>query len=404
MMGTTRNQTAMFHYTSVDQLVPADDPLRAIEAVIDWEVIRERMAPFYSPFGRPSIPPEQLLKAMLVGYLFGITSERRLMREIQVNLSYRRFLGLDLESDVWHPTTFTKNRNWRFRQSEIFRWLFDHVVAGAVAKGLVTGHHVSQDGTLVRANCSFKSIEPIAVSESPQQYRERVTKENPAPVETETVEPPTDRTPPPDAGASGADRNPSVNFRGERRRNETHRSRTDPDARLARRSDGQGAHPSYHVHYTMDNKSRFALAVETTRAEGSAEIGAGGTMLTRLKQRHGLKPKTLGADKGYFAARFLDSLRRRGITPHIACPAQPIKKKAKSLRAWAKRKTRSEGYATSQRLRKQIEELFGEAKDFMGLRRMRLRTFERVQEQPLLTALAQNLKRLVRLRRLALAG
>ena len=401
MMGTTSSQTAMFHYTSVDQLVPADDPLRAIEAVIDWEVVRERMAPFYSALGRPSIPPEQLLKAMLIGYLFGITSERRLMREIQVNLSYRRFLGLDLESEAWHATTFTKNRNQRFKESEIFRWLFDHVVAGAVAKGLVTGHHVSQDGTLVRANCSFKSIEPIAVTSSPKQYRERVAKENPEPDETVTPEAPTDRTPPPPAGASEDDRNPSVNFRGQQRSNVTHRSKTDPDARLARRSDGQGAYPGYHVHYTMDNKSRFTLDVETTRAEGRPEPAAGRTMLARLKRRHRLKPRTLGADKGYFVASFLDTLRRRGIKPHVACPAVAIKKKAKALREWAKRKTRSQGYALSQRFRKQIEELFGEGKELMGLRRMRLRTFERVQEQPLLTALAQNLKRLVKLQQLA---
>src|SRR6266571_6897983 len=134
MMGTTNTQTAAFQYTSVDQLVPADDPLRAIETVIDWQVIRDRLAPHYSETGRPSIPPEQLIKAMLIGYLFGITSERRLMREIQVNLSYRRFLGLGLESEVWHPTTFTKNRNQRFKESEIFRKLFDHVVAAAVAQ------------------------------------------------------------------------------------------------------------------------------------------------------------------------------------------------------------------------------------------------------------------------------
>jgi len=394
MMGTSNTQAAMFHYTSVDQLVPADDPLRAIEAVIDWEVIRERMARFYSPLGRPSIPPEQLLKAMLIGYLFGITSERRLMREIQVNLSYRRFLGLDLECEVWHPTTFTKNRNQRFRESEIFRWLFDHVVAGAVAKGLVTGHHVSQDGTLVRANCSFKSIEPIAVRQSPKQYRERVAKENPEPSEAESA---TGGTPPPNAGGSAVGRNPTVNFRGEPRRNETHRSKTDPDARLARRSDGQGAYPGYHVHYTMDNRSRLTLDVETTQAQGRPETEAGRTMLARLKRRHGLTPRTLGADKGYFVASFLGSLRRRGIKPHIACPATSIKKRAKALREWAKRKTRSRGYALSQRYRKQIEELFGEAKEFMGLRRLRLRTLARVQEQPLLTALAQNLKRLVKL-------
>src|SRR5438128_6116597 len=116
MMGATNTQTAPFQYTSVERLVPADDPLRAIEAVIDWDVIRDRMESFYSAGGRPSIPPEQLIKAMLIGYLFGITSERRLMREIQVNLSYRRFLGLDLEAEVRHPTTFTKNRNQRCKE------------------------------------------------------------------------------------------------------------------------------------------------------------------------------------------------------------------------------------------------------------------------------------------------
>lgn len=403
MMGTTNTQASMFHYTSVDRLVPADDPLRAIEAVIDWEIVRDKLAPYYSEGGRPSIPPEQLIKAMLIGYLYGITSERRLMREIQVNLSYRRFLGLDLEAEAWHPTTFTKNRNQRFKESKIVRWLFDHVVAGAVAKGLVTGHHVSQDGTLVRANCSFKSIEPIAVTQTPKQYRKRVAKENPVAKEMPAAPEPGPRTPPGNA-AGGTDRNPNVNFRGERRSNATHRSRTDPDARLARRGDGRGAHPSYQVHYTMDNKTRFTLDVETTRAEGSAEIEAGLTMLTRLKRHQQITPHTVGADKGYFATRYLDSLRRRRIKPHVACPDQPIKKKAKALREWAKRKTHSEGYAMSQRLRKLIEELFGEGKDLMGLRRMRLRTFERVQEQPLMTALAQNLKRLVRMRQLAQVG
>src|SRR5881628_1270463 len=202
MMGTTNTQASMFHYTSIEQLVPADDPLRAIEAVIDWELIREKLAPHYSDTGRPSIPPEQLIKAMLIGYLFGILSERRLMREIQVNLSYRRFLGLDLEAEVWHPTTFTKNRNQRFKESEIVRWLFDHVVAGAVAKGLVKAHHVSQDGTLVRANCSFKSIEPIAVRQTPQQYRKRVAKKNPMPKDEAP------RATPPAAGGTAGGRNP----------------------------------------------------------------------------------------------------------------------------------------------------------------------------------------------------
>ena len=395
MMGTTDTQAAMFHYTSVDRLVPSDDPLRAIEAVIDWEVIREKLGPFYSANGRPSIPPEQLIKAMLIGYLFGITSERRLMREIQVNLSYRRFLGLDLEAEVWHPTTFTKNRNQRFKESKIVRQLFDHVVGGAVAQGLVTGHHVSQDSTLVRANCSFKSIEPIVVTQSPKRYRQCVAKENPVAAESEPSAPPPPR---------GGGRNPDVSFRGERRRNATHRSTTDPDARLARRGPGREAQLSYQVHYTMDNRTRFTLEVETTRAEGTAEVRAGRTMLTRLRRRQRLKPRTVGADKGYFVTEYLASLKRRGIKPHVACPRVSIKHEARALREWAKRKARSTGYEISQRLRKQIEELFGEGKDWMGLRRMRLRTLERVAEQPLLIALAQNLKRLVTLRRLALAG
>src|SRR5881628_2998234 len=190
MMGTTKTQTSMFQFTSVEQLVPADDPLRAIEAVIDWDVIRQKLAPHYSELGRPSIPPEQLIKAMLIGYLFGIMSERRLMREIQVNRSYRRFLGLDLEAEVWHPTTFTKNRNQRFKESEVVRWLFDHVVAGAVAQGLVKAHHVSQDSTLVRANCSFKSIEPIVVEQTPKRYRKRVARENSVPKDESPPTPP----------------------------------------------------------------------------------------------------------------------------------------------------------------------------------------------------------------------
>ena len=166
---------------------------------------------------------------------------------------------------------------------------------------------------------------------------------------------------------------------------------------------GREAQPSYQVHYTMDNRTRFTLEVETTCADGTAEVAAGLEMLSRLRTRHRLKPRTVGADKGYFKPRYLDSLRRRRIRPHVACPKIPIKRSARALRTWAKAKTRSVGYGVSQRLRKQIEELFGEAKDFMGLRRMRLLRLKRVPEKPLLTALAQNLKRLVTLDRMAVA-
>jgi hypothetical protein len=273
--------------------------------------------------------------------------------------------------------------------------LFDHVVRGAVAQGLVTGHHVSQDSTLVRANCSFKSIEPIAVSQSPQQYRKRVAKENPVAKEASVT-----NSDPPESQPGGGGRNPEVNFRGQRFSNATHRSTTDPDARLMRHGLGREAQPSYQVHYTMDNRTRFTLDVETTCAEGTAEIEAGLRMLTRLRRRHGLKPRTAGADKGYFVGRYLMGLKRRRIKSHVAVRNVAIRHQARTAREWAKRKARSQGYAISQRLRKLIEELFGEGKDLMGLRRMRLRTLERVREQPLMTALAQNLKRLVKLRQL----
>ncbi|MCC6349511.1 MAG: transposase [Candidatus Eisenbacteria bacterium] len=182
------------------------------------------------------------MKAMLIGCLFGITSEQRLIREIQVNLSYRRFLGLDLESEVWHATTFTKNRNQRFKESEIFRWLFDHAVAGAVTKGLVTGHHISQDGTLVRANCSFKSIEPITVTRSPKQYRKHVAKENPDTAEPAPAEAPADRTSPPTAGAGDGGRNPSQREAGtmkpaQQNRNECHPRRAHPAGAVRPRAD-----------------------------------------------------------------------------------------------------------------------------------------------------------------------
>lgn len=383
MMGAKPPQPAMFHYITLEELVPQEHILRAIERAIDWSLIRRRLARYYSDTGRPSIPPEQLVKAMLLGYLFGIPSERRLMQEIQVNCAYRWFLQLELTDPVWDHSTFSKNRHGRFAEAALFSELFDAVVERLTTTGLVRGQHVSQDSTLVRANCSHKSFVPIEVTESAAAFRARVARENPV---TEA----TPETPPPDDPG-----NPLVTWRGEMRSNATHRSRTDPDARYMRRGQGRESHPRYAVHLTMDNRTRVVLAVAATRATDTEEA-TGRQMLTHLRRRHALRPKTVGADKGYAKRPYLRSLRRRRITPHVALPDR-LPGSHRPLWQWMKRKTRSLGYRLSQRCRHRIEELFGEGKDQMGLRRMRLRGLAGAQEQGYLTGLALNLKRLAKL-------
>lgn len=390
MMGAKPPQPAMFHYITLEELVPPDHIVRAIERAIDWTLIRRRLASTYSDTGRPSIPPEQLVKAMLLGYLFGIPSERRLMQEIQVNCAYRWFLHLELTDPVWDHSTFSKNRHGRFAETGLFAELFDAVVEQLLASGLVRGQHVSQDSTLVRANCSHKSFVPIEVPESPAAFRARVAQENPV------AEAPSDGSTPDDPD------NPLVSWRGERRSNATHRSTTDPDARYMRRGKGHESHPSYALHLTMDNRTRVVLAVATTRATETEEA-TGRQMLTHVRRRHGLRPHTLGADKGYAKRSYLGSLRRRQITPHVALPVH-LPRSHQALWRWMKRKTRSLGYALSQRCRHRIEELFGEGKDQMGLRRMKLRGVAGAQEQGYLTGLALNLKRLVKLQMLCPAG
>lgn len=383
MMGAKPPQPAMFHYITLEELVPQDHSLRAIEQAIDWAVIRRKLAHTYSDIGRPSIPPEQLVKAILVGYLFGVPSERRLMQEIQVNCAYRWFLHLELTDPVWDHSTFSKNRHGRFAETGLFAELFDAVVEQLLASGLIRGRHVSQDSTLVRADCSHKSFVPIEVAESPVAFRARVARENPVP------EAPAAPPEPEDPG------NPLVTWRGETRSNATHRSTTDPDARYMRRGKGRESHPSYAVHLTMENRTRVALAVATTWATDTEEA-TGRQMLTHLRRRHRLRPRTVGADKGYAKRPYVCSLRRRRIAPHVALP-EHLPRSHRALWGWMKRKTRGLGYRVSQRCRHRIEELFGEGKDRMGLRRMKLRGLAGAQEQGYLTGLALNLKRLVKL-------
>ena len=370
MRGDERAQGMMFATVVLEDRIPATHPLRALRRLVD-PLLRDlspTFAELYSGTGRPSIPPEQLLRALLLQILYSIRSERQLVEQLEYNLLFRWFVGLDLEASAWQATTFTKNRQ-RLLEGAVAAQFLARVIGVAESSQLMSREHFSVDGTLLEAWASQKSVRPL---------------------DDDTRDRPVDPT------------NTGVSFHGERRTNATHGSVTDPDARMARKSNNTASILAYQASVLTENRHGLVVGAIVSSPHGVAEVEDALVLLQSVPPSSGTR--TVGADKGYFATRYLDSLRRRGIKPHVACPDQPIKKKAKALREWAKRKTHSEGYAMSQRLRKLIEELFGEGKDLMGLRRMRLRTLDRVQEQPLMTALAQNHKRLVRMRQLALAG
>jgi transposase len=378
MMGDSDPQPAFFYNISLERFVPQEHPLRRIRPLIDDAVIRTACKPLYSRFGRPSIPPEQLFLALVGGYLLGIPSDRKLAMELQCNLALRWFVGLDLDRDAWDASTFSQNRRRRFDRSGVLEMLFDETVERALREGWVS-RHVSADGTLVRANASFKSFVPIEVALDPAEYKRRLRAQD------RNAE---DQGEPPDPG------NRTVDFRGEKRSNATHRSATDPDCRfVTKRALGTASFPGYTVNALMENRNRILLGigVETFRSTASETEGSW-ELLERAKQRLGFTPKTYGADKGFFAAKHIEKLLAVGIEPHIAVDRgrQPAHQRVR-MRA------RGLGYALSQRARKKIEELFGEAKDWHGLRRLRRRRLFRVRDEVWLIGWVLNLKRLANL-------
>jgi len=234
MMGDKDPQLTFYYNISLETFMPQDHPLRGIRPLIDDEAIRRHCRPLYSKTGRPSIPPEQLFLALLGGYLLGITSERRLVMELQCNMALRWFVGLNLDQDAWDHSTFSQNRRRRFDKDRTLEWLFDQTVKRALEEGLVS-RHVSVDGTLVRANASFKSFVPIELTMDPDEYRKKLRSQD------------KDDDEPQDPG------NRAVNFRGEKRSNKTHRSTTDPDCRyVSKGSSGTGAYPGYTVNALME--------------------------------------------------------------------------------------------------------------------------------------------------------
>ncbi len=359
MRGEDRQQATMFSYLSPEQRVPADHPLRAIRTLVD-EALHELSSLFegmYADGGRPSIPPEKLLRALVLQLLYSIRSERLLMEQLAYNLLFRWFVGLNMDEPVWDASTFSKNRD-RFMGQQIGRAFFAQIVATARASGLLSDEHFTVDGTRIEAWASVKSFRP-------------------------TTETPADRPPPDDPG------NPTVNFHGERRSNATHQSTTDPEARLYKKGRGYEAKLSYLGHVTMENRNGLVIDARLTPATGTAERDAALEMAADIPGRHRV---TLGADKGYDTRGFVADLRALGVTPQVA---QNTTGRRSAIDG---RTTRHRGYAISQRTRKRVEEVFGWMKTIGLLRKTRHRGVARIGWMFLFTAAVYNL---VRLRTLA---
>jgi transposase len=349
---------ALFSYVSCEARVPRDHPLRPIRAIVDHalEALSPEFAKLYAPIGRPSIPPEKLLRALLLQAFYSVRSERQLMEQLDYNLLFRWFTGLGVDDRVWDVTVFTKNRD-RLLGGDIAAKVFQAVLAQPDVTALLSDEHFTVDGTLIEAWASMKSFRP---------------KDGRG-----------DDGPP----AGGGGRNTERDFRGEKRTNATHASTTDPDARLLRKGRGKEAKLCHMGHLLMENRNGLIVDAMLTPATGTAERDAAEAMLARQPGRH---RATLGADKAYDTADFVARARALNVTPHVA-------QNASRRSAIDRRTTRHPGYAVSQRIRKRVEEGFGWIKTTGGFRKTRHRGTARVGWLFTLTAAACNLVRLPKL-------
>jgi transposase len=353
MRGQDNQQSDMFSYLSPEQRVRADHPLRAIRAMADlalWSM-SSRFDEMYSQTGRPSIPPEKLLRAQLLQMLYSIRSERLLMEEIDYSVLFRWFVGMNMDEPVWDVTVFTKNRD-RLLDGDVAREFLCEVVKQAQEKKLTSDEHFTVDGTLVEAWASLKSF----------QQKDG-------------------KNPPPDDPG-----NPTVDFHGEKRSNQTHESTTDPDALLARKGNGKEAKLSYNGNLLVENRNGLIITTELFQANGTAERDAALVMLERLP---GDQRVTVGADKAYDTKDFVAECRSIKVTPHVA---QNVKRSGGS--AIDERTTRHDGYAISQKKRKRIEESFGWLKTIALMRKVRHRGIHKVGWVFTFAAAAYNLVRM----------
>jgi transposase len=368
MRGQLDRQESLFVVISLEQRVPPHHPLRRIKRRCD-ELLAQMNRQFnraYSPLGRPSIPPEQLLKALLLQALYSIRSEIALMEQIEFNQLYRWFVDLPLEQRAWTPEVFSVNRD-RFAAHGLVQAFFDTLVRQAILEGYVSDEHFTVDGTLIRSWASAKSFQP---------------KERPSASEA-----------PDDPG------NPTVNFHAERRTNETHQSTTDPEARLARKGAGKEAHLCHSAHVLMENRHGLCVGAGVDAADGHAERRNARALLARARRRQRLRPRTLGLDGGYDDGKFLAQLERAGIEPHVPIRRGRIVLRDAAARARhrARRRMRQARYRVSQRIRKRVEEIFGWCKTVGRLARTRFVGRWKIAQEVLVTVSAYNLVRLVRL-------
>lgn len=380
MRGKSDPQAVLFvAAVDLDARVRADHPLRAIKRMADEDLrkMTRRFDAAYSDDGRPSVPPERLIKAMLLQSLYSIRSEAQLVERIDHDLLFRWFLDMQIDDPVFDATVFSHNRK-RLEKHGLIGDFFDATVRRAIDAGLVSADHLSVDGSLIEAYASIKSFKP---------------KDNPD-----------------DKGDSNGfkSRNAEVDFHGQKRSNDTHASTTDPDAKLIRKSDGKPARLSHALHAIVENRHGLVLAVEVNSPLGNSEPTTALSLIDRIKKRFKIRPKTIGADKGYGQGQFLADLEQRKITPHVAMKDAPIgggaspfnkyhrKKFRDSIKARERmrRRSRSKGYQISQRSRKKIEELFGWAKTIGGLARTRLIGHWKTNQQAHVAGAAFNLVRL----------
>jgi transposase len=353
MRGEHREDGGLFSYVSIEDRVPKKHPIRKARKLVDAALrdLDELFSEIYAENGRPSIPPEQLVRASMLQVLFSVRSERQLMEQLDYNLMFRWFVGLSIDDPVWHPTTFSKNRD-RLAQADVGRRLFESIVAMARMQGLTSNDHFSVDGTLIQGWASQKSIRRKDGSD--------------------------------DDDPDGVGRNAGRNFHGERRSNKTHASRTDQEALIARKGNSVPAAPSYAGHILIENRHGLLVDAELTQATGTAERDAALEMSSALRAG-----ATLGADKGYDTRGFVAELRAQRITPHVA---QNTKRPGGS--AIDDRTTRHDGYEISQRCRKRVEEPFGWAKTVGGIRQVKVRGVKRVRQVFLFVMATYNLVRL----------
>ena len=352
MRGDDPRHDAIFSYVTPEARVRADHPLRPIRRMTDAALQRlsTRFDALYSTTGRPSIPPEKLLRALLLQILYSIRSERLLMEELDYNILYRWFVGLSLDDPIWDATTFTKNRD-RLLSGDTADAFFAEVLAAIKAEGLLSDEHFTVDGTLLEAWASHKSFKPKG----------------------------TDNPPPDDP------KNPTVNFHGQQRRNDTHQSTTDPEARLYKKAVGREAKLGYLAHLLTENRHGFIIDTAVTGATGTAERDAAIAMLGELPLT--TRRVTVGGDKNFDMPGWVGAVRQMGITPHVA--QHTVRRRS----AIDGRTTRHLGYAVSQRRRKLVEQPFGWMKTVGLLRKLRHRGGRLVDWIVSFTAAAYNLVR-----------